>query len=105
MSRRNGSASRMVVSSPDDIALCRAVEDKFINLCNIHFNMKGTQLFIPPSLNSDMLNLRKMAVRHKSGDFRHNETEKKSLKSVAEWTLSVNAKLRNQEVPKMEWGD
>ena len=108
MSRRNGKAihaNKLFVSKPDDIALCTAVEDKFINLCNIHLNMKGTQLFIPSSLDSDMLNWRKMAVRHRRGDFRHSEAEMKSLRTIAEWTLEVNAKLRNQEVPKVDWRD
>lgn len=108
MNRRNGKpihSNKLVVSKPDDIALCTAVEDKFINLCNIHINITGIQLVIPPSLISDMLNWRRMAIRHRKGDFRHTETEKKSLRTVAEWTLVTNAKLRNQEVPNMNWRD
>ncbi len=104
MSRRNGShKNRLMTSKPDDIALSTAVEDKFLNLCTTYFNMKGVQLFIPPSLTSDMFNWRKMAIRHKNGDFRHAEIELRSLKTVAEWTLAVNSKLRNQESPNVDW--
>jgi len=39
------------------------------------------------------------------GDYRHTEAEKRSTRAIADWTLEVNAKLRNQKKTKIEWPD
>ena len=98
-------SNMLVTSTPDDISLCQAVEDKFKDLCNIHPKMTGVHLQIPKRLEKYMINWRTMAIRFKNGDFRHTDIEKKSLRTIAEWTLRVNARLRNQEIPIVRWRD
>lgn len=39
------------------------------------------------------------------GDYRHREAEYKSTKIVGEWTALLNAELRNQPVPEIEWSE
>ncbi len=107
MSRRNGRGrihlDLLQTSRADDIALAQAVEDRFLDLSGTYMRVKGTELVPPPELNADMLAWRKMRVRHKAGDFRHTGSELKSTQRIAQWTLDVNAALRNQETTKMEW--
>ncbi len=97
--------SRLGPSKPDDIALASAVEERFILLCKFYRQQKGMDLIPPAGLDRDMMFWRTMRVRHKKGDFRHTEGEMKALRHVAEWTLRVNAKLRNQPTPRVDWGD
>jgi len=108
MSRRNGRpihANRLVPSSRDNVEFARAVEDKFIHLCGTFRRIRGEDLVPPKSLDADVLRWRTMRVRHKRGDPRHTEAELKSIRAVAEWTLRVNAALRNQPAPDVEWRD
>lgn len=78
------------------------VESRFLDLCHLHLRLRGTKLEVPKELQSDMVRWRRMVVRHKSGDFRHRESEMKALKAIAQWTLQVNAQLRNQAVLKVD---
>ena len=40
------------------------------------------------------------------GDYRHRGSEMRATRIIAEWTLQVNAALRNQPDPvPMQWGD
>jgi len=107
MSKRNGKRipGIMLQSTPDDVSLSASVEEKFIDLCGTYNRLKGERLPIPLSLEPDMLKWRTMRVRHKSGDFRHTEAEMRSLKMIAEWTVEVNAEMRNQKKPTIEWKD
>lgn len=97
--------NRLVLSSPDDLALAKAVEEKFVFLCTVRRNMRGMDIVVPESLRNDMFLWRQMLARHKRGDFRHTGAEMMSLRTVAEWTLAEHAKLRNQPIPKMVWRD
>lgn len=88
--------SMLKPSDADAIALAQAVEERFLELCHGWLRVKGAELPIPESLNSDMLRWREMRVRHRMGDFRNSEAELKSTKAVAQWTLDMNCSLRNQ---------
>jgi len=110
MSRRNGKLKQkypdiLQFSSQDDISLSLAVEQRFIDLCGSYLRVKGIRLVPPSSLDADMFRWRQMAVRYKKGDFRHTQSEMKSLRIIAEWTLQLNAELRNQTYQPIEWRD
>lgn len=103
MTRRNGNKIKpfrhinvLIPSQPDHYAMAKAVEQRFLELCHSWLRIRGVELPIPESLNADMLRWRQMRVRHKSGDFRHTEAEWSSVKAFAQWTLDMNADLRNQ---------
>ncbi len=104
MTRRNGRihGGRLTPSHPSLIAGSEAVEERFVRLLNSWHKAKGEQLLPPPSMNGDLKRWREMVFRFRKGDFRNTEGELKSLKAIAEWTLAMNAKLRNQPVPKWE---
>ncbi len=38
------------------------------------------------------------------GDYRHRESEMKACRVVAQWTIQLNAQLRNQPVPVVDLG-
>lgn len=108
--RRNGHSkrihfNRLRPSVPDTIALADAVEVRFIELCGSYLRIKGEHLVPPRSLNQDMLRWRQMRVRHKHGDFRNTEAELQSTRAIAQWTVDVNRRIRNQEPMKIEWLD
>lgn len=105
MSKQNGRPDILLPSNPDLAELAAAVEGKFLELCQFHRRVAGFDLAIPEWLRQDALRWRRMVLRHRHGDFRHTSSEKKSTRAVAEWTLSVNCKLRNQVYVPMVWRD
>lgn len=110
MSRRMKSSpiihtSVLVPSTPDEIGMGEAVEERFLTLCKVYIRERGVALVPPTDLNSDMLCWRQMRVRHKKGDFRSSRDEVLATRRVANWTLLVNQKLRNQEQKPVEWAD
>ena len=90
-------------SEKEDIALCQAVHDRFLNICGVHLSQKGEQLPIPSELDMDLLLWRRMYVRHCSGDFRHSDTELNAVKTVAQWNCDVNCDLKNQPRKQLKW--
>jgi len=97
-------STTLVYSEPDEVGLVRAVEDKFLTICENTLQRTGKKLSVPQELMRAMFLWRQARIRHKNRDFRHSDDEMKATKEVAEWTLEVNAVLRGQkEVPKVEW--
>jgi hypothetical protein len=108
MTRRNGKPrhwNRLVKSETDDIALCAAVEKRFLELCHLYKRTRETELPIPESLNNDFLHWRQMAVRHAGNDFRHTDAEIRSVRTIAQWTVDVKGILCNQEPFTLKWKD
>ncbi len=90
-------------SSPDDIALGLAVEDKFLVVCGLYKRLRGVEIPIQTSMDVDMVRWRLMRVRHKQGDHRHTEAEWKSTQAIAQWTMDWNCELRNQPKQVLQW--
>jgi hypothetical protein len=107
MNRRNGKPTRhpdrLIESPMDNVTLCIAVEDRFKTLLEQYFRVTGDQLAPPPSLAKDMYRWRTMAVRFRRGDYRNTDAELKSLRTIAQWTVDENCKLKNQEPKKVNW--
>ena len=95
----------LVESVQDAIALGLAVEQRFLTLCEAYIAIRGVCLVPPPDLNADLFRWRQMRVRHKKGDYRNSADEIKSTQRVAQWTLDVNNKLRNQDPKVLEWSN
>lgn len=87
----------------DDISLAEAVEHRFVTLCSSYLQIRGVMLVPPPELDGDLFRWRTMRKRHKIGDFRNTQDEIKSTQRIAQWTLDVNNKLRNQDPKVLEW--
>jgi len=95
--------SSLQMSVLDDIELCRAVQSRFLDVLHLHLRLKGEPLSPPKDLDSSIFLWRKMAVRHKTGDYRHTDGELRALQAVAQWTLDTNSLLRNQETKQITW--
>jgi hypothetical protein len=95
--------NKLEKSIPDTITLAAKVEENFLTLCELHRRVRGVDLIPPRELDGDMLNWRAMRVRHKKGDFRNTESELRSTKTIAEWTVQVNCVLRNQPPKHVTW--
>lgn len=109
MTRRNGKQptqhkDTLIPTLPDIYCLGKAVEERFLELCQAYLRIKGVELPIPLSLNRDMLRWRQMRVRHRAGDLRHTEAEFESVKTVAQWTVDENCSLRGQPRKVVDWG-
>jgi hypothetical protein len=100
---KNIHPNQLIPSTQDDILLCREVERGFNMVFNLYRSQNGEDLPVPPSLDADMFRWRSMAVRFRKGDLRHSEAELKSLKTIAQWTVSLNCKLGNQPEKKLVW--
>lgn len=95
--------SKLIQSSRDDVALSSAVQSRFLDLCESYLRIRGVELNIPPSLDTDFLRWRELVARHQKGDLRHTEAEMASVKEIATWTVAVNAQMRNQKMPHIVW--
>ena len=98
-------SSKLIPSDADMVQLSMAVEQRFLELTRTYLRVNKVELLPSEHLNADMLLWRAMAVRHKKGDFRNTEDEKKSVRRIAEWTLEENCKLKDQKYVPIEWGD
>lgn len=93
----------MQPSTRDDICLAYEVSARILELDAFHKNVRGVSLVVPESLAPDYLRFAALRDRYQAMDYRHSEPEKRSLRAVAEWALRVNARLRNQPEPVVEW--
>lgn len=110
MSRTNGKkdnrhASILKPATHDLVALGFAVQQRFLDVCDLHKRLRDTEVLIPSHLDRDMLNWRTMMVRFKKGDHRANRDEELSTRRIAQWTLDINNTLRNQPLKAIEWTD
>lgn len=108
MSNGNGKPihrDALVESSRDDVRLAFEVERGFLTICELHARAFDEPLPIPRELEQHILRWRAMRIRHRNGDLRHAESEKKSLKVVAQWSVDENSRLRGQPITKIQWGD
>lgn len=94
---------RLLPATLDDISLSEAVQERFISLCEFHAQVKGFALVPPKEMDRDLIRWREMVVRLRGGDPRAKESEIIALKNVAQWTVSENAKLRNQKDTQVQW--
>ena len=90
-------------SDLDTVELGQAVEDRFLDLCGTYLRIRGETLPIPQQLYPDMLRWREMRVRHRAGDLRNTESELRSVKALAQWTVDENLALRGQQAVVVEW--
>lgn len=90
-----------------------AVQERFKDVTDTYFRMHGENVIqvMPGNKiiaregtleHSDVYRWRRMCQRFMRGDFRHRASEVKALKAVAQWTLEVNATLRNQPRPRVD---
>lgn len=57
--------NKMMPSTVDTIMLGNAVEDRFLDVCDLFQRLRGLPLVPPESLNRDMILWRQMRVRHR----------------------------------------
>jgi hypothetical protein len=108
MSKKNGKPRHFNVLVKSDSSIIQGsfeMEDAFKDLCGSYHRIRGEQLPIPPTLDPDLLKWRTLVKRNRSGDFRHTEAELQSMKTVAQWMVDENARLRGVEPTKIDWGD
>lgn len=57
-------SGRLFPSSADDVALGQAVDEKFIELCNLYQRVTGNVLIPPKDMDNDVFRWRTMRMRH-----------------------------------------
>jgi hypothetical protein len=95
----------LLPSNPDEICLAEKVEENYLELSAAYQRIRGEILVFPRYIDRDVMRWRQMRVRHKSGDYRHTESELKAVKAVAQWTVDVNMVIRNQKQVVVTWKD
>ena len=92
----NRFANKLVPSDRGVVSGGFAIEERFIELCDLYKRVKFENLVPPSHLDSAMYLWRTMRIRHKTGDFRHTADELKAMKQVAQWTVDVKRELCDQ---------
>jgi len=108
MSGRNNGAihrNRLLPSDEDLVQLAEAVEQRFTSVLDLHERVLGFPLCPPTELQNDMVLWRTMIMRHRKGDKRNTDDEKRAVRRIAQWTLDQNCILRNQPLQKLAWKD
>lgn len=95
----------MLKSTTDDVCLGQAIEDRMGDLANSYLRIRGVDLRVPEILRNDFVRYTAYRERHKKGDHRHTESELKSVREIAQWTVQVNCALRNQPPKHVDWGN
>ena len=83
------------------VRACYEVHQRVALVSNMYLKAKGVTFVPDGDLAKALQRWKTMTDRHQRGDFRHSEDEMKAMKFVANWTLTLNAKLRGQEPPKL----
>lgn len=95
----------LIPSNLDKRTLPMEIQPRFLDLCDLFYRLRGIELTPPAELVHDLVRWREVVLRHRAGDYRHKPSEWESTKAVAEWTAVLNAELRNQDKPVIEWRD
>ena len=95
----------MLPSDHDAVELGKAVEERFLTVCELHERKYDTPINLPNDLDSDLLLWRRMRVRHNQGDYRNSRAELKATRSVAQWVMDTNCELRGQAKQTLQWRD
>ena len=105
MSKKNGRIhfNILTLSTIDTVELCRAVQQRFLDLCEAFLRIRGVRLVPPTELDQSLLYWRQMVVRHKGGDYSNTDDELRATKIVAQWTVDVNRAMRNQKPLEVAW--
>lgn len=88
--------AQLFKSSPDQIGIVYEVNQRLIELDGSLLRVRGSGLFIAPSLEKDFERFQAVKTRHQSNDFRHSAAEMASVATIAQWSLDLNCELRNQ---------
>lgn len=54
-------------------------------------------------INGDLVRLNTLFERYEKNDFRHTESEKKAVRTLAQWTIDQKSTLTGQPTKKMVW--
>jgi len=96
---------QMTLSNRDDIAIVYEIQKRLVELRDRFCKVSGNDLIIPPNLKADFIRYNMVFGRYKEGDFRHSESEKKSIRAIAQWTVDLNRSICGQTPLKLEWRD
>lgn len=89
-------------SKPDHVMMCQALEVKFLELSRTYQSQLGVALLPPASFRSDLLRWRRMFLRYKQGDFRHKESEWRSVKAIGQWLIDKHMEICGQPARSLE---
>jgi len=95
----------MIMSTKDDVCLGMAIEERLHDLAGAYQRIRGMSLQIPEILKNDYVRFVSYCERHRKGDFRHTESELKSVREIAQWSVQVNCAIRNQSPKHIDWGN
>ena len=92
-------------SKDDDLGLVGVLQDKFLDVCEMHRREKQIDLPIPADIEGHMKIWRVVFARFAHGHREHTKNEMKSVREFAQWLLDVRCDLCKQDRKVMEWVD
>ena len=107
MSRKRNKASTntLLPSTKDTLLLFNAVGDRMNDVIGTWRRVNQTDLIIPDALHTEVRHWNLMKARFGKGDMRNTRDELIALRMLAQWSLDMNCKLRNQPPKIIQWKD
>lgn len=96
-------AERLTPNSSDDSGLVIAVHQKLVITQETFKRVTDRDLRVPEWLDADFKRFDTVRLRQARGDHRSTETERKSVKAIAQWVLDIYRSLRGQESTQLKW--
>lgn len=98
------SSDRLAPSDKDMQFLVMSVIDRIRTVSEMYLRQWRTPM-PTASIERDLHRLNTVFERYEGGDTRHTESEKKSVRILAQWTIDQKATLVGQPTKKLEWVD
>ena len=103
MAHRN--LKQLFPSNRGHLEFIEAISERVQNLQEAHIRIRGTSLFVPPSMEKDFRRLASLIGRYKHGDYRHSRADLQAARNIAQWSVDENCDLRNVPRKEIQWID
>lgn len=92
--------------SADDMALIHELSKRILDLHELHLRVYGVEKMIPKDMEVDFKRFN--ALKHRCyvlHDVRASESEVKSVRAIAQWTIDVKKQICGQPTQVLQWRD
>jgi hypothetical protein len=100
----SGNLDRLTPSDPDMQHLVRSVAERIRTVSEMYQRQWRTPINTK-LITRDLERFNVIMERYHISDFRHTESEKKAVRTLAQWTIDQKAALVGQPTKKLTWKD
>ena len=97
-------SDRLEPSDKDMQALVASVIERVRTVSEMYQRQWGIPIGTGP-IRRDLMRMNMIFERYETGDFRHTDSEKKSVRFLAQWSVDQKSTLVGQPTKKLVWKD